>query len=91
MFWKSKIRLGNTYACQTGIHAGKMLIYIDKNSNQYGFLSSPTMENVWIPIDKFDFGIENGIIEYVERVPKIVRKVADAKWRENKDIIRYTE
>ncbi len=87
MFWKSKIKLGNTYACQTGIHTGKMLIYIDKNSNQYGFLASPMMENVWIPIEKFDFGIKYGIIEYVERVPKIVRTVAETKFKDNKSII----
>jgi hypothetical protein len=87
MFWKSKIKLGNTYACQTGIHAGKMLIYIDKNSSQYGFLASPMMENVWIPIEKFDFGMVNGIIEYVERVPKIVRTVAATKFKDNKNII----
>ena len=83
----SKIRLGNTYACQTGIHAGKMLIYIDKNQHEYGFLASPVMENIWVPIDKFDFGLNNGIIEYVERVPKKVRTVAKAKFRENKEII----
>lgn len=87
MFWKSKLKLGNTYACQTGIHAGKMLIYIDKNSNQYGFLASPTMENVWVPIEKFDLGIKNGIIEYVERVPKAVRTVAKVKFGENKNIL----
>jgi hypothetical protein len=87
MFWKKRIRLGDTYACQTGVHVGKMLIYIDKNNHQYGFLSSPTMENVWVPIDKFEFGVNNGIIEYVERVPKEVRKVVDAKFKENKDIL----
>jgi hypothetical protein len=85
MFWVKKIKLGDTYACQTGTHAGKMLIYIDKNSNQYGFLSSPTMENVWVPIEKFDFGIKNGIIEYVERVPKKIRTVAEIKFRDNKE------
>jgi hypothetical protein len=81
----SRIQLGDTYACQTGFHAGKMLIYIDKNRHEYGFLSSPTMENVWVPIDKFDFGVDNGIIEYVERVPKKVRKVSLAKFKDNKE------
>ena len=83
----AKLKLGNTYACQRGLHAGKMLIYIDKNSNQYGFLASPMMENVWIPIEKFDFGIENSIIEYVERVPKAVRTVAATKFKENKAML----
>jgi hypothetical protein len=31
MFWKKKLKLGDTYACSTGLHAGQMLIYIDKN------------------------------------------------------------
>ena len=88
MGWKTKLRLGSTYACQTGIHAGKMLIYIDKNSNQYGFLASPTMENLWVPIEQFDLGVKNNIIEYVERVPKTVRKVAAAKFQQNKEELR---
>ena len=87
MLFFSKLKLGNTYACRTGDHAGKMLIYIDKNKHQYGFLASPTMENVWVPIDKFDYGVKYNIIEYVERVPKEVRAVASAKFIENKKII----
>jgi hypothetical protein len=64
-----------------------MLIYIDKNSSQYGFLASPTMENVWVPIDKFNLGIKDNIIEYVERVPKEVRSVAEAKFVQNKKML----
>ena len=85
MFIFSKLRMGNTYACQTGLHAGKMLIFIDKNKHEYGFLATPTMENIWVPIDKFEFGVKNKIIEYVERVPKTVRTVAVAKFKENKE------
>ena len=91
MIFRSKLKLGDTYACRTGLHAGKMLIYIDKNKHEYGFLASPVMENEWVPIDKFDFGVKNGIIEYVERVPKAVRKVASAKFRENKEEFRPTD
>jgi hypothetical protein len=84
MFWVKRIKTGDTYACQGGDHVGKLLIYIDKNKHEYGFLATPSMENVWVPIDKFDFGIKNKIIEYVERVPKEVRKVASVKFGENK-------
>lgn len=80
----SKFKLGDTYACTTGRHAGKMFIYIDKNKHEYGFLTSPTMENLWVPKDEFDFGVANNIIEYVERVPKAVRSVASAKFGANK-------
>jgi hypothetical protein len=87
MFWKKKLKLGDTYACQTGDYAGRMLIFIDKNNHEYGFLSIPTMENIWVPIDKFEFGVNNKIIEYVERVPKTVKVTASAQFRANKTII----
>jgi len=86
MFFK-RIKLGDMYACRVGDYAGKMLIYIDKNKHEYGFLASPTMENIWVPIDKFDFGIKGGIINYVERVPKEVRTVAKVKFWDNKKVI----
>ena len=81
----SRIKLGSTYACQTGIHAGKMLIFIDKNKHEYGFLASPTMENLWVPIKEFDFAVKEGIIKYVERIPKAVRKVTEAQFQSNKE------
>lgn len=87
MFWKKKIKLGDTYACQTGDYVGRLLIFIDKNKHEYGFLSTPDMENQWVPIDKFDFGVKNGIIEYVERVPKEVRAVASIKFGQNKEVL----
>jgi hypothetical protein len=86
MFFK-KLQVGKTYACHHGIHAGKMLIYIDKNKHEYGFLASPVMENVWVPIDKFDFAIKEGIIKYVERIPKAVRAVAITQFQSNKEIV----
>ena len=87
MMFFSRIKLGDMYACRVGDYAGKMLIYIDKNKHEYGFLSSPTMENIWVPIDKFDLAVKGGIIKYVERVPKEVRKVTEAKFRDNKKVI----
>jgi hypothetical protein len=81
--FSKKIKSGSAYACQAGDHAGKMLIYISKKGEKYGFLSIPTMENLWIPTKEFDNGIKNSIIEYVERVPKEVRKVTEAQFLSN--------
>lgn len=79
----SKLKLGSTYACQTGIHAGKLLIFMESKGDDYAFLSVPTMENALIPKKEFDFGLNNSIIEYVERVPKEVRKVTQAQYKSN--------
>tara|TARA_R110002167_G_scaffold98020_6_gene258349 strand:- start:4360 stop:4620 length:261 start_codon:yes stop_codon:yes gene_type:complete len=85
MSWfKKKITLGDSYACNTGIHAGKILIYVDSNKSEHGFLSTPNLENLWVPIDQFDLGINEGIIEYVERVPRKVKRTVKAKFNDNK-------
>ena len=84
IFFKKKLSLGDSYACQTGIHAGKILIFVDSNKSEYGFLTSPTLENLWVPIDKFDLGVKEGIIDYVERVPRKVKTTVKAKFNDNK-------
>lgn len=72
------------YACRCGFYAGQLLIFIKSEKEEYGFLAIPKMENQWVPKEKFDFAIRNGIIEFVEDVPVYVKKVAFAKFRDNK-------
>ena len=85
MKWFGRIlRTGNTYACVAGDHVGKILIFLEKNDTDYGFLTIPNMENLWVPVEKFDFGLKNGIVEYIERVPKHVRQIADHQFQQNK-------
>ena len=81
-----KRKIGDLYACLMGDHVGKFFIIVEKHKDKFGVLAVPTMENLWIPRDKFDFGLDNGIIEYVERVPKEVRKTSEAKFKENEEI-----
>ncbi len=78
------MREGNSYGCGAGDHVGSILIFIEKTSDSYGFLKIPTMENIWVPKDKFDFGVKQCIIEYIERVPKYVRKTSKSQFYQNK-------
>lgn len=86
--FKKFLRLGNTYACVTGDHVGKILIFVEKNSDSYGFLTIPNMQNLWVPKEKFDFGLDDDIIDYIERVPKDVRTVAIAQFKKNAEEFR---
>lgn len=89
--WKSNTPTeGNLYAVQTGAYAGEMMIFIRKNESNYEFLSSPLMQNRYVPVEKFDFAIEHKVIEYVERVPRYVRKTSKAKFHENLKELRIT-
>jgi hypothetical protein len=80
------MREGNIYGCSAGDYVGSMLLFIESDKSSYGFLKIPSMENLWVPKDKFDFGVEQCIIEYIERVPKYVRKTSKAKFNENRNI-----
>lgn len=81
--FKNRKKHGDLYAITTGEYAGCFFVYILKEGKQCGFLSIPKMENVWATEDVFDNGVEVGIIEYVERVPKAVRRTTQVKFKEN--------
>lgn len=80
-----KLQKGNVYAVQTGDYAGEMLVYISTDFLYHKFLSVPLMQNRNIPKDKFIFGMNNHIIEYVERVPKKFLCVIEAQHQKNEN------
>lgn len=85
MFWvKNGLKIGDSYAVQTGDYVGEIFIFIENKKNKYCFLATPELLNREVPKDKFDLAVEEGIIEYIERLPRYVRKTARAKFQENK-------
>lgn len=90
-FKKKKVKFGNIYACETGKHAGKMLIYIDSNESQYGFLTIPVMENLWVPKDEFDIALKNDILKFVENAPRPVKITSKAQFDSNEEVVRSTD
>lgn len=75
--------IGNVYAVHTGTYAGQMLLFVEKQSIDYCFLSVPEMNNLTIPKTIFEHGINNNIVKYVETVPKYVLKVSIAQYKHN--------
>ena len=60
------------YAVTGGAYLGELLVYVDKQDNNYSFLSLPQMQNRLIPTEKFDFGLQEQIVEIVEKLPRSV-------------------
>ena len=81
---KKKLPEGEVYAVQTGDYVGEMWTFVKENNNSYEFLSTPKMENRTTPKDKFDFGKENAIIEYVETIPRDIFKVVQKQFEVNR-------
>ena len=80
------IKKRQCYAVQTGDYVGQMFIVCEITDENVGCLSVPTMENVKVPKDKWTFGRNSAIIEYVEDVPKDTYKVITAQYCKNEDI-----
>ena len=78
----SKMKNGSVYAVQTGDYAGQFFNYIKKDSDNYVFLSTPNIKIVKVPKKEFDFGIEHGIVEYVETLPRNIFKVIKAQYQQ---------
>ena len=84
---KSKIKSGNIYACHHGQYAGQLFAFIcrDKKEHTYNFLRMPDMITTKISQEDFDDGLDNGIIKFVEKVPKYVHKIIMAQYKKNEN------
>jgi hypothetical protein len=79
---KSILNKGDTYAVQTGDYVGELLIFMKSDDENYHFLA-PNKVNRAIPKEKFDFGLEHHIIEFVETIPKNIFKVLERQFENN--------
>lgn len=92
-FWKRdkpSIRKGASYFVNGGDYEDLILVFMEETETDYGFLTIPTQENLWVPKEKFDFAISEAIIEFVEILPKNVVQVTEFKFRENAAGLRPT-
>jgi hypothetical protein len=80
-FLKPKIKKGDVYAIQLGDFIGQFFNFIKKDGNEYIFLSTPMMEIQRVPKEKFVFAKEQGIIEYVENLPRNIFQVIEAEYQ----------
>jgi hypothetical protein len=72
---KVKPKAKQIYAVGTGTFVGEMLIYCKQDEENYYFLSIPKNINRKIPKERFDYGIQEKIIEYVKDLPSDVYKI----------------
>ena len=73
---------GDVYAVQAGDYMGELIFFMEKKEDFYFFLAAPKMEIRRVPIDKFDIGVEMGLLEYVKNLPKFVYDVVERQYNE---------
>ena len=62
----------NVYAVTKGDYLGEFFVYMDKEESSYVFLSLPDFRIRKVPINDFDSGVDEGVIDMVERLPRSV-------------------
>lgn len=85
-FKKTHPKKRHAYAITTGDYVGEIFVFIKENGEQYEFLSIPKNINRIVPKEKFEFGLEASIIEYVECIPRSVFKIIKAQFKSNENI-----
>jgi hypothetical protein len=56
---------GCIYAVGTGTYVGEMFVFVEKDGDDYCFISIPKNVNRTVPKDKFLIGINAKIMDYV--------------------------
>lgn len=77
---------GRIYAVTTGDYAGQILLLVKQVGDSFWFLSIPLNNNQEVPKDKFEFGMNNDIIEYIGDLPKDIFKTVKAQFEYNENL-----
>ena len=83
IFKRESLKGGDVYAVQAGDYVGELWIYMESDEDNHYFLA-PNKVNREIPKEKFDFGKEHDIIEFVETTPRNIFKVLKEQYDKNK-------
>jgi len=72
------------YAITGGFYLGELFVFIEKEDENFNFLSLPEMKIRTVPSDKFIFGLDNKIIDIVEKLPSHVYNTCVKQYQKNK-------
>jgi len=74
------------FAVGTGTYVGEMLVYVKTDTDNHYFLSIPKNINRIVPIDKFNFALENKILEFAADLPKNVYQMCSKQFFYNEKV-----
>jgi len=83
MLFKKK-KLGNIYAVTGGDYMGEFFVLVEETNKDYIFLSLPDFYVRHVPKDKYEFGVQNKILDFREKLPQDIFKDCMNKYTELK-------
>lgn len=82
-FNKKHPKRGHAYAVTTGHYVGEMLVFVQKKKDEYSFISIPKNINRDVPIEKFELGLNEGIVDHVDQIDNKVCKLLFKQYEHN--------
>lgn len=76
----------HSYAVGTGTYVGEIFVFVEETENYYHFISIPKNINRSVPKDKFDIGLANKILDYVEEIDADVFTLLKKQFEFNKNL-----
>jgi hypothetical protein len=74
------------FAVTTGDYVGEMLAYMGTDKDTHKFISVPKLIIRSIPVTNFQFGLDNGIVELVELLPRNVFNLLKKQFIKNEKL-----
>ena len=78
------IKPGDAFGISTGKFLGEFFIYMERSNNDLKFLSLPKMKTRIVPVEKYQSGLQDNVLEYVERLPKYAIDICQLQYKTNK-------
>ena len=73
-----------SYAILHGQFCGEIFVHIENVGDDFHFISIPKNENRIVPKDKFQYALQENILEPVQQIPKGVWMVLKTQYEYNK-------
>lgn len=75
---KNHIQKGSSYAVLRGDYYGEIFVFFYQEADTLFFVSLPKMEIRKVNVVKFDIGIRDKILDFINIVPKNIYKVIES-------------
>lgn len=72
------------FAVRQGEYKGHFFVFVSETDDKYNFLVLPYNTTINVPKDQFEQGIENKIVDYIEKLPNNVHEICCAQYNEAK-------
>lgn len=78
-----EFNIGSIFYITEGTYRNRFIVHTNKEEESLGFLLLPEAENIIIPYKDCTIGIESGLIQSIENLPKSIANTCITQYEQN--------